>query len=123
MGNGPEWRSLFEPAGTGGDGGAIAGDGGGGAGGVGRWRGQLRRRWGVALVVALMATVNPWLVSMSGEARGYTLMLLLCVVGDELFVWGAGELAVASANAARKLGRLNEDRESGRGSHFWRMCC
>ncbi len=37
-----------------------------------------------ALAVAAVATVNPWLIDLSAEARGYTLMLLLGVLATHL---------------------------------------
>jgi hypothetical protein len=45
----------------------------------------LRRRSPVAAgLVALLATVNPWLVDLGAEARGYTLMLLLGIAATAL---------------------------------------
>jgi hypothetical protein len=38
----------------------------------------------LALLVALVAAVHPWSVSLSGWARGYSLLLLLCVVSTAL---------------------------------------
>lgn len=38
----------------------------------------------MALAVALVAAVHPWSVSLSGWARGYSLLLLLCVVSTGL---------------------------------------
>ncbi len=43
-----------------------------------------RRSPAVALAVAVVAAVHPWLVVLSTEARGYTLMLLLGVVATHL---------------------------------------
>ena len=50
-----------------------------------------RRSPAVALAVAVVLAVHPWLVALGSEARGYTLMLLLGVVATNLLPRGAAD--------------------------------
>lgn len=63
----------------------------------------LRKSPALAVALALVAMLQPWLVVFSGEARGYALMLLLCVIATNVLPtegrgisWGY-VLAVAAA--------------------------
>jgi len=48
------------------------------------WPMRRRRPGLVGFLVLLAGSFHPWLVAWSGEARGYALMILLCVVGTNL---------------------------------------
>ena len=49
----------------------------------------------LALVIALITELNPWLVAFSVEARGYTLLLLLGAIATNMLPTGPGRWAIA----------------------------
>ncbi|MGA2499747.1 MAG: hypothetical protein ABSH20_18585 [Tepidisphaeraceae bacterium] len=54
----------------------------------------------LALVLALLAVSHPWLVSFSGWARGYALLLCLCIAATQLLFSGRWRWYVLAMTAA-----------------------
>ncbi|MFI5381369.1 MAG: hypothetical protein ACHRHE_18895, partial [Tepidisphaerales bacterium] len=54
----------------------------------------------LALVLALLAVSHPWLVSFSGWARGYALLLCLCIAATQLLFAGRWRWYVLAMTAA-----------------------